>query len=59
MENITIVQAETMEEVLEVALERSIFARKASSEEGSKEKYEDPQPQDVSQKDQPDSPGVH
>jgi len=59
LKEINIVQAETMEEVLEVALERSILEKKTPSGEQDKEKFEEPKPQEVSPKDQPDSPGVH
>jgi ATP-dependent Lon protease len=59
LENIKVVQVESMEEVLEVALERSIFGKCSSSKDPGKEDFEKPKPQEVSRKDQTDSPGVH
>jgi len=59
LKEIKVVQVETMEEVLEIALERPIFKKKAPASEGNKESFEEPKPQDVSQQGQSDPPGVH
>jgi ATP-dependent Lon protease len=59
LEEITVVQVETMDEVLEIALEYPVSGKKNPPEDEAKGKFEDPQPQDVSKQDRQDTPGVH